>query len=156
MHRCQRKKTLFAFTLVSMSICVPLLTTAQLGPIPISEGIVPPSCQGSVCNLCQLYELGQRLVRFMLFNIAVPLAAVALGTLLVTAGGSEERQTMGRKALTSTVVGLFIAFAAWIVINTLLLVIGFKVPWGSAITNWNETPPGCGGGASVQEEPFFT
>lgn len=97
----------------------------------ISGGIV--HCVGDPCTLCDLSILADRLTRFLLFNVMLPIAALMIligGILLLTARDNQQRQTQGKAVLTYAVWGMIIAFAAWLIISTLLATLGYKQgPW---------------------------
>ncbi|MFC1595143.1 extracellular solute-binding protein [Patescibacteria group bacterium] len=116
---------------------------AQTTAIPDEEGIVP-ECEGEICDLCDLYKLAHRIIRFLLFNIAFPIAFVMIvfaGVLLLTAGESEERQKQGKRVFANTVIGILLVFFSWIIINTMLSTIGFRIDFMTAVdSSWSEFP----------------
>ncbi len=78
-------------------------------------------------------ELINNVIKFLLFTIATPLAAlifVYAGFMLLTSGGSSEKMTTAKKILTNLIIGYVIALAAWLVINTILTseFLGYKGP----------------------------
>lgn len=127
---------------------------------PVLGGIVPLGCQKGVpCTLCDLYILANRFVNFLLFNLAVPIAIIMFligGIILLTAGESEEKQRRGKSILTSVVFGIALAFFAWVIINTLLLTIGFRIPFPEGAKFWQEFPDcptaSFGGGGGPGED----
>lgn len=85
-----------------------------------ADGLVP--CNGSDCELSDLYQLGYKVINFGL-DFAAIIAVVSIlwgGILIMTAGGSEGRLTQGKAAITAAVVGLLIVLGAWLIINTLI------------------------------------
>lgn len=94
-----------------------LITTS----IASAAGIVP--CGGVDCNICHLFQGVSNIIDFLLKNIAFPLGVVAIlygGFMMMTSGGSEERVKKGRTALEFAVYGIIIAFAGWLIIDTIL------------------------------------
>ncbi len=74
------------------------------------------------CNFCDGLIVGSNVIQFI-WQIATVIAVgmIVWGALvLLTSGGSEERVSRGRKIMTSAVVGLAIALAAWLIVNELL------------------------------------
>lgn len=114
----------------------------------ISGGIV--QCATDPCTLCDLYVLADRLTRFLMFNIMLPIAALMIlvgGVLLLTARDNQAQQTQGKAVFTAAVYGIIIAFAAWLIITALLGAIGFKaLPWGA----WYDFPDCPASAASTE------
>lgn len=119
----------------------------------ISGGIV--HCVGAPCTLCDLSILADRSTRFLLFNVMLPIAALMIligGILLLTARGNQQQQTQGKAVLTYAVWGMIIAFAAWLIITTLLATLGYKATWyafpdpSSCVAATGGTNGGGGGG----------
>lgn len=76
--------------------------------------------------------LFNKVIRFILFDIVVPIAAIMFayaGFLLVTSGGSSEARTKANTIFTNTVWGLVIAVAAWLIIRTILSTLGYDGAW---------------------------
>jgi hypothetical protein len=110
-----------------------------------SAAIVP--CTGTDCTVCSLFVGTSNLINFLLKDIAFPLGVVAIlygGFMIMTAGGSEEQVKKGKTALQYAVIGIIVAFAAWLIIDTILKALlaggvsGIK-GWGP----WNSIPIGC-------------
>jgi hypothetical protein len=95
-------------------------------------GPIVPQSTGSFCDFLQLV---QNIINF-LTTISVPLAIGVIvygGFRLMAAGGSEEGVKAGKSAIFAAVTGLVIVFGAWIIINTILQVVGASgaSSWGS-------------------------
>jgi len=96
------------------------------------------------CNFCDLFILAQTIIYFLMLEIALPLAIVALiygGFMWITAGGDPGKVTKGRKAIEYAVYGMVFAFAAWIIVDTVLKALlagglGNIQGWGP----WNKIP----------------
>jgi hypothetical protein len=110
-----------------------------------------------MCSLCDLYVLVRKIIDFLLFQLALPIAVVVAligGILLLVSAGDPKKVEQGKSALTNAVIGIIIAFAAWLLINTVLTTLAFKVPFTSGALPWNEIPvcqapiqaPALGGG----------
>ncbi|MBU1015160.1 hypothetical protein KKI17_01830 [Patescibacteria group bacterium] len=93
------------------------------------EGIDLIVCGGAgdACQLCDIFVLFQRLFNFLLVPI-LPVLATALalygGFLLLTAGGNPSQVTQAKGVLFAVVVGIVIVLGAWVLINTLMTVLG--------------------------------
>ncbi len=120
-----------------------IMLVAFLGAGTYAQGLVPcGTSAGLSCNLCDLYTLVKNIIDFLLFNLALPIAVIVFligGILLLASQGSEERLKQGKAALTNAVFGIIIAFAAWLIVNTLLVTLGFQVPFSQALP-WNKFP----------------
>lgn len=94
-------------------------------------GLVP--CDGTDCDFNQLMNLVNKIIRFVLFDMAVPIAAVMFayaGFLLVTAGEeTSHARTKAKTIFTNTLIGLIIAVAAWLIIRTILEILGYEGAW---------------------------
>jgi hypothetical protein len=87
------------------------------------------------CTICDAFQLINRIITFILTQIVTPLSIIALimgGIILLTAGGSSQKVSIGKKILTTTLLGIILAFAGWLIINTILGTIikkGVYAPW---------------------------
>lgn len=120
-------------------IAAPSVTFAQSGPVggivPCGYGTLPS------CDLCQLYTLTKNGIDFMLFDLILPVAVVALligGIFLLASGGNQQMIESGKKAITNTVIGIIIAFGSWLIIATIVNTLGYT----GFTAAWNE-PPTC-------------
>ncbi len=90
----------------------------------LDEPIVP--CGGTdqeECNLCHLWELGDNIIRFITFNLALPVGGllfVIAGFYFLVSGGNEKRIVKAKSIFTNTVVGLVIIFCSWLLIDSIL------------------------------------
>ena len=94
----------------------------------------------ALCQTCHLFELGHNIVDFLTWNIAGPLAGLMFiigGFFIVTAGDSPTRRQQGLKIFSSTLWGLAIVFLSWVLINTIISIMGGQ----GVIAQWTN-PPG--------------
>ena len=116
-----------------------------------SDGLVPIGCQkGCPCTLCDFYELGKNVTRFLLYGLSIPIAALAFlygGFMLLTSGGNRDKLVRGKSAMTNAVIGLALAFFSWAILNVILGSVSFGIGFGGNVSNWYD-PPSCesGGG----------
>ena len=98
-----------------------------------AAGLVPCGNTGQpACDFNGFMTLINTVIRFILFDLVVPIAAIMFfyaGFLMVTSGGSAESKTKAKGIFTNAVFGLVIAVAAWLIIRTLLLILGFEGAW---------------------------
>lgn len=121
------------FLVVSFITITPLVVLA----LPL----VPCGGADKPCTVACFYVMIDRIIDFILWDIATPLAATALmvsGIMLVL-GGSEKAIATGKEILKFTLYGLFFAFAAWLIIDMILRGLlntdFYKV--------WNKFPDSC-------------
>lgn len=85
------------------------------------------------CSLCDAIIVASNIIDD-LFKVAILVSTVMIiyGAIrLMTSGGSEKSVTEGRDTIKNAVIGLVIALAAWIIVNTLLHVLTGtpNLPW---------------------------
>lgn len=115
--------------------------TVAIGAYTTGGGIVPRCGQvvdgviENPCNFNYLMELINNVIDFLLFTIATPLVALVFvyaGILMITAGGDSGKVTQAKTILKNLLIGYVIALAAWLIINTIMLGLGFT---GGFLTN---------------------
>jgi len=113
-----------AFMIVFLMLLVPVFSFAAGGLV---------TCDGADCDFNALMELVNEVIRFILFNMVVPIAAIMFayaGFLLVTAGGETAgARTKAKTIFTNAVIGLVLAVASWLIIRTILSILGYKGDW---------------------------
>lgn len=75
------------------------------------------------CTLKDLLALLNTVIRFALFNVALPIITalvIFLGIKMIISRGKPNEFSQARNQLTNSLIGLAIAFGAWIIVNTLL------------------------------------
>ena len=113
----------------NLILAVALVTILMATALPaMSEPLIPPECRlgGSGCTLCHIAVLTINITNFLMESIAFPAAVLLLtvgGLTLLISGASEERRTLGKKILTSTIIGLIIVMLAWLGVDTIIKVI---------------------------------
>ena len=129
------------FISIFTMLLLPVLSFAQVNPPPLNSlvpcsntpdpttGIIPDA---SKCGFNQLMDMVNNVIKFFLFDMAIPIAAIMFffaGFELVTSGGSTEKRGLAKKVFTNAVLGLIIAMAAWLIIRTLLSILGYEGAW---------------------------
>jgi len=103
--------------LAAILLFLPIVASAQ--------GLVP--CSGADCGFDHLVILVNRVIDYLLVNIAIPLAAIMFavgGFKIMMAGGESGKISEGKKVIIDVLYGLLIAFLAWVIVHTLLDVAG--------------------------------
>jgi len=81
-------------------------------------------------------ELINTVIKFLLQDIVLPLAAIMFayaGFELVTSGGSTEKKSKAKKIFTDVAIGLVIIVAAFLIIQTILSIVGY-----TEVSTWNK------------------
>lgn len=110
---------------------------AQGGLIPCGRSGDGPGSEP--CTFCHLYQLVKKTIDFLILVI-MPLGVLALawgGITFITAGGSEANVARGKEIIWNTIVGIIIALAAWLIVNTILATL---IDPSSSLTAWYEFP----------------
>lgn len=88
---------------------------------------------GKSCGFNELMALVNRVIQFILFDMALPIASIMFvyaGFLMITAGGEAAgARTKAKSIFTNAVLGLVFAAAAWIIIRTILSILGYDGTW---------------------------
>ena len=105
-----------------------------------AAGIVPCGGNGEpLCNLCDIVSLGNNIVEFLLFKLALPLVVLTIifaGIEFLSANGNPGKIETGKKAFRMAILGLLIAFCAWLIVDFVLGILLDK----SYIPIWNKFP----------------
>lgn len=123
------------FTLFFTAMSATASAASDIFKIKVWEGT---SCGGSggptgSCGLCDALIVASNIIDD-LFKVAILVSTVMIiygAVRLMTSGGSEKSVSEGKDAIKNAVIGLVIALAAWIIINTLLHILtgNPNLPW---------------------------
>ncbi|MFC1756891.1 TrbC/VirB2 family protein [Patescibacteria group bacterium] len=106
----------------------------------VGDPIVPCGRVGQpMCNLCDLATLANNIVQFITLNLIAPLGTIVIivaGIMMLTAGGNPAQIEKGKKALNLALVGILIAFSAYLIVD---LIMGNLLTTGY-IPFWNDFP----------------
>jgi len=114
-----------AFLIVFMMLVMPTLSLAVNTPLV-------QDCPTTGCGWNELMALVNRVIKFILFDMVVPIAAIMFvyaGVLMITAGGDTGAVTKARSVFTNAVIGFIVAVAAWLIIRTILSILGYQGAW---------------------------
>ncbi len=105
----------------------PIDDTSKMDASSDAGGLIP-KCPASGCGFEEFIVLINKVIKFLLFSIATPLAALAFtyaGFLLISAGGDPGKLTQAKSIIKNVLIGFVIALAAWLIVNTILSSLGF-------------------------------
>ena len=115
------------------------INSAQAGIVPCGTAENPDPCK-----LCHLWLLASKVINFISFTLAIPIAIllfVAAGVLFMISGGNENRITLAKSIFTNTIIGIVIIFLAWLIVDTLLKSIAGSGNEATQIIGaWNSFP----------------
>lgn len=126
------KKSKFLIILLVLAVfSVPVFSFAAQNPP--SANLVPCGTPGAnSCGFNDLFTLVNNVINFVLYSMVIPIAAIMFayaGFELVTSGGSTEKRGIAKKVFTNAVIGLIISAAAWLIVHTILSILGFDATW---------------------------
>jgi hypothetical protein len=118
------KKITISF-LVFLILIIPALSLA--------DGLVPCDNTTQPCDFNAFMALINTVIHFILFSMVIPIAAIMFayaGFLMVTAGGEAAgARTKAKSIFFNVVLGLIIAVAAFLIIRTILFILGYEGSW---------------------------
>lgn len=118
---------------VGYVLITPFLASAVQISLPYWGPFV--SCTGGSCTACDFFATAQNIIYFLmtltLFVIG-PIMIIAGGIAMLTAAGSPEKFSQGRKIATGAVIGIAISLGAFVIINTFLWALT-KVPLSTGV-----------------------
>jgi len=88
---------------------------------------------GEDCGFKHIFELINKVVTFILFVMAVPIAAIMFayaGFLLITSGGETSKRTKAKKIFTNVAIGIILAVGAFLIVKTILSLVGYNTGSG--------------------------
>jgi len=111
------------------------------------NGTIDP---GEQCSFCDFFKMVDKILDFVLVRM-VPVVAVLMlvigGGMLFFAGADPGMLTRAKSLITSTLIGLVIIFAAFLIVGTILSAIGLAGWTQDIYKNWWQEGffqiPGC-------------
>lgn len=125
MITCMKSTNIKTLTAV---IAPMILVLALLLPAyTFAASLVP--CNGTTvpCTFPKVIELIKNIVKFLVFSLAVPLAAISFaiaGVMILTAGGNTGQVEKAKEIFWNVLIGLIVALSAWLIVNAILLGLG--------------------------------
>lgn len=108
---------LFVIFYFVVTMAVPLLGLAA------NTGLIPCGTADKMCTLADFGCLAENIITFLLFYLAAPLAIISFligGILMITAADNQNQLERGKSIFYNTVIGIVIAFGAWLIVNLIL------------------------------------
>ena len=107
---------LFVFSLIPSQAQADLLPLVQCG-----------GYEQEACDFCDFFEMINRIIKFVMFNLVPPIAILMLivgGVMFFFGGAKPDMLIRAKGVITSVLIGLIIIFCAWVIVNTILTQIG--------------------------------
>src|SRR3989338_8903582 len=141
------KKTfgIILLLLIVFSVSIPAFSRAAfLVPCETTEnpGISSPDAPASTdttvpkskynCDFNALLKLANNVINFVLFMLAMPIAAIMFayaGWLYMSSGFKPAQKDTAKKIFSSVFFGILIAAGAWLLVNTILNLLGYDGNW---------------------------
>src|SRR3989338_2622443 len=124
---------------VALVLSVPFSTDAAVQVDPIVHCGTQKDASGTVinpCSTCDVFVIGQRVLNFIWWFIAAPLAVLMLlwsGFLMIipiVGGEGGPMYERGKKAFFNTIIGILIIFFAWVAIDTVVKLLAGQIGSG--------------------------
>ena len=101
--------------------------------VSLAQGLVPCDNTKIPCDFNALMKLINIVINFILYFMAIPIAAIMFayaGFLMITAGGEAAgARTKAKTIFTNAIIGLVLAAACWLIIKTILSILGYNGAW---------------------------
>ncbi len=136
------KNFLFNLSLVVVMLIVPSFSFAQSGLVPcgvesygkdeIVNGEDVSYQLKKPCGYNEIFDLINNVTNFLIFVIALPIAAIMFayaGFLLAFSGIQPEARSKAKKIFGNVVFGFVLSVAAWLIIHTILSILGYNGSW---------------------------
>lgn len=114
-------------TFTAAIIPTTLVLVLLLPAYTFAASLVPCNGTTTPCNYAAIITLIKNIVNFLLFGLAVPLAAISFavaGVMILTAGGNSSQVERAKEIFWNVVIGLVVALSAWLIVNAILLGLG--------------------------------
>ncbi len=139
---------------IYLKITFLLLVVVFLGAAPHANALLV-DCD--ICTPCDLWPLAKNIVYYALYALALPILVVALlvgGIMILVSAGNQGTRDKGKALIWNGIIGILIAFVAYLVINTIIFTLAngkFTAGWasieeceavGSSVSSATTPPPG--------------
>lgn len=119
-------------TSLAQSGLVPCGTDKEpITPVLNPDGTSTGETGGEIINPCgfnHFFELVNNVVDFLLFYLAIPIAAIIFafaGIKLVFSGGNASQMQKAKSTMIDVAIGLALAAGAWLIVHTILNILGY-------------------------------
>lgn len=113
-------------------LAIPLVSIAANDLIPCGVDKNADLTIKDPCDFNKFLELINNVINFVLFKLAIPIAAIVFmygGYEMVTSGGNSSAKEKAKKILTNTILGLIFAGASFIIVKVVLTTLGYDGSW---------------------------
>jgi len=125
-------KFLLIFIII-IALFLPFQTLAGF----LTGPIVPCGGKDNPCTLCHFFEMAKNIINFLfqLILVIAPVFVLIGGITILISAGRPEQVSLGKRIVTSAIIGVVIALLSWTILGMLFnaLVGGEGFPWP-----WNE------------------
>ena len=146
MNRMKARHLIF-FSLLMVIALIPFMAHGDSGLVPCGILGTEDVTIARQCNICDLVTLLQKLLNEIWWYLTIPIAALMFtygGFLMFFPGIGGEKTAgsyaKGQKVITNVIIGICIAFFAWLGVDTTIKLLGGKFYAGSQDANfgpWN-------------------
>ncbi len=123
--------------IILISLALVFFTLAP--KLTFADGLIPCGGPSDPCTLCDLIVGIHNLVKFGLDLVTV--AAIAgiffAGVMYMISAGDEKMMTSAKSFLKASVIGFAVVFAGWLIVTTVIWVIGTRSDMGIGVSSWN-------------------
>lgn len=119
--------SVFAAGFFFVKMPMPAFADSGLVPCGYQQDVELTGAPAEDCTFNSFITLVQNVMDFLLFTIAMPLAALSFayaGWLYMSAAGNESNVKQAHEIFKNVIIGLSIALAAWLIVNTILSGLG--------------------------------
>jgi hypothetical protein len=121
-------------------LVIPVFSFAQTSQTPDLDykGLVPCGNElvgGKIKNPCgfgHMMGLINKTIKFILFDLVLPIAAIMFaysGVLYIASSANPNTRTKAKKIFGDVAFGFALAVAAWLIIRTVLSILGYNGTW---------------------------
>jgi hypothetical protein len=125
----KKKSFKYNFLVSLFSLVIFLLPFFVLAEPEAKSKLIP--CTEN-CGFTHFITLINNVIDFVFLKLAVPIAAIAFayaGFLLIVSGGDTSKRSKAKKIFTNVAIGLIFVAAAWLIVNTILSILGYTGSW---------------------------
>jgi len=129
------KKIFWVFFTVLLLPLILMPGLAQASQCAGATGLVPCGLNATCpCEIQDFFVMLVRIFDFAIKFIVTPLAVLMLtigGVLILISAGNQGLFTLGKNTLWTAIIGIALAFGAWVIINFILGALGYVGNWST-------------------------
>lgn len=112
-------------------IFISILSVFLLPVLSFGADLIPcgTTANPTSCGFNELMTLVNNVVKFILFDMVVPIAAIMFayaGILLIFSGGDTGKRSKAKSIFINVAIGFIIAVAAWLIVEFVLNLLGYN------------------------------